>query len=508
MLVLALIALVAAPASAQMASPAKLQGVYERLCTGSGPASPATCAAMRRDMDAAGPSVSQGWLGFTPGKVSDGLAGAYVYSVWPGGPAEAAGIRPGDRVIAVNGRTVSDGTTVKAALEGAEAGRRVTLKLMRGTITRDVPVTLGVTPVLGPTLNASRKDRKPGSFWRQTAPTLDTIRLGEVMQGLLESSDGETVHGWGWRADCLEISTPAETQNLRVRVTGTGSPMWVMIQYDSCGEGPSYSPGTHLDISGVSEFELAAVAGRRTFLYIPGKPSPQPYYIYVREQTPLETVAFRERLRQAAVIEQQRRANEARAAEDRAEMFDLLMQGTVAVGQGYAAGMQEANEANARSQAIIDQAAAADRRYLETQRAAELARQAASRPQAGTPVQQGQAPVRRAPPTAAAAPPAPAQRQAASSVSKPTSATPAGAGAARDCKKVSQVRYIDYDSNQSMAHARETTEGRYAAMCSRAGWSCGAISCKQEKWGSRWLYSCSAPAREEVTFCDSKVSSE
>ncbi|MBP7816295.1 MAG: PDZ domain-containing protein [Phenylobacterium sp.] len=398
MLVLALLALVAAPASAQMASPAKLQGVYERLCTGSGAASDATCTAMRRDMDAASKGrleTGPGWSGIVIEDIHYAIP-----AVVPGGPADRAGVRGGDTVIAVNGQPVTDTTAFNRMVADTAPGRRINLRLRRGGALLDLPVTLASEPTPNPKLNSQRTEPRVRPLWRSYPITFDSIRVGEAFDGIIETTDaGEG----GARGDCIEVVGAGAARNLKAVLIPNapdqaryGQQMRLYAMQDRCGlEGSSTGAASDPDAKTPFSLFFATQPVGKTFLMVMGRPSSKPYQLIVREQTSQDMEAWAAQKRERELA--QRHADEARnrAAQDRAEMFGLLMQGAVAVGQGYAAGMQEANEANARSQAIIDQAAAADRRYFEAQRAAELAQRAGSQP---TPqVRQAQAP--EAPPT-------------------------------------------------------------------------------------------------------------
>ncbi|MEB3354233.1 MAG: trypsin-like peptidase domain-containing protein [Cyanobacteriota bacterium] len=57
--------------------------------------------------------------------------GARVVSLVQGGPAEKAGLRPGDVIVAVGGASVSNPSQVVAAVERAGVGRSVTLQVRR-----------------------------------------------------------------------------------------------------------------------------------------------------------------------------------------------------------------------------------------------------------------------------------------------------------------------------------------------------------------------------------------
>jgi S1-C subfamily serine protease len=76
-----------------------------------------------------------------------GTDGVIVGGVVPGGPAEAAGLRPGDVLLAVDGQPLRSPEDFLAALRPRDPGDVVTLRV-RGTdgAQRDVPVTLTDRP--------------------------------------------------------------------------------------------------------------------------------------------------------------------------------------------------------------------------------------------------------------------------------------------------------------------------------------------------------------------------
>jgi len=75
---------------------------------------------------------------------SSGMAGARVREVSPGGPAERAGIRGGDLIIAVNGTNVRGEQSARRVIEllrGVRPGDKVNLSVVRAGKTRDLTVT-------------------------------------------------------------------------------------------------------------------------------------------------------------------------------------------------------------------------------------------------------------------------------------------------------------------------------------------------------------------------------
>jgi S1-C subfamily serine protease len=69
--------------------------------------------------------------------------GVGVQSVTPGGPAAAAGVKPGDVITAVDQTPVTDTQSLQDVLAAHQPGQRVTLTIIRAGSTIKVTVTLG-----------------------------------------------------------------------------------------------------------------------------------------------------------------------------------------------------------------------------------------------------------------------------------------------------------------------------------------------------------------------------
>jgi S1-C subfamily serine protease len=68
--------------------------------------------------------------------------GTRVRTVAPDGPADDAGIRPGDVIRSIGGRDTSEEGAVASAVAARRPGQRVAVRLARRTVT----VTLGAQP--------------------------------------------------------------------------------------------------------------------------------------------------------------------------------------------------------------------------------------------------------------------------------------------------------------------------------------------------------------------------
>ncbi|HET8524847.1 MAG TPA: trypsin-like peptidase domain-containing protein [Thermomicrobiales bacterium] len=72
--------------------------------------------------------------------------GVYVVSVVSGSPADNAGVKQGDIILAINGTKIDAAHSLTELLYKYEPGDTVTLKIQRGNNTQDVQITLGKRP--------------------------------------------------------------------------------------------------------------------------------------------------------------------------------------------------------------------------------------------------------------------------------------------------------------------------------------------------------------------------
>jgi S1-C subfamily serine protease len=121
--------------------------VLDETASGPGLAGPAS---------AAGGAVDYG-LGFAQSPPGGGSA--LVDRVQPGSPASRAGFRAGDRILAVNGRVVSDG--FEAGIRLAEAGPAAAIRVLHSGET--VPRHIGLARAASQALSA------PGQTWPDAA---------------------------------------------------------------------------------------------------------------------------------------------------------------------------------------------------------------------------------------------------------------------------------------------------------------------------------------------------
>jgi Do/DeqQ family serine protease len=98
--------------------------------------------------------VVRGWIGVVPEDIDEGQArqlglargGVVITNLYVGSPAQAAGLRPGDIVLAVDGVEVGSAQEVLARVAQARPGTKVTLRVQRGTDAAGVPVEVSERP--------------------------------------------------------------------------------------------------------------------------------------------------------------------------------------------------------------------------------------------------------------------------------------------------------------------------------------------------------------------------
>jgi serine protease Do len=135
--------------------------------------------------------VRRGELGIYIQPVDQGLAdsfglpapeGALVASVNPNSPAQAAGIEPGDVIIALNGRKIEDSNDLPVRIASLPPGTKVNLTIWRNHAARHVIATLGAMGTKS--LAAAGSANRPGG------------RLGLVVRPLTaDEQQQDNTHG-------------------------------------------------------------------------------------------------------------------------------------------------------------------------------------------------------------------------------------------------------------------------------------------------------------------------
>jgi serine protease Do len=97
--------------------------------------------------------VIRGWLGVVIQGLTPSIAealnldhGVIVMKVFPGSPAEKAGLQPGDIILAVNGKPVQSITQLQFAIMKTPPGKKVKLTILRNDKKMEITVTVGKYP--------------------------------------------------------------------------------------------------------------------------------------------------------------------------------------------------------------------------------------------------------------------------------------------------------------------------------------------------------------------------
>ncbi len=100
-------------------------------------------------------AVIRGWIGVGVQDITRELAesfnlpqvrGTLISEVLRGGPADKAGIKPGDILIAVNGTPVNDSAGMLGLIAALPPGQQATLKVVRNKTEAEMKVTIGKRP--------------------------------------------------------------------------------------------------------------------------------------------------------------------------------------------------------------------------------------------------------------------------------------------------------------------------------------------------------------------------
>jgi S1-C subfamily serine protease len=92
-----------------------------------------------------GGKINRAFLGVSNATTND-QSGAIVSGVVSNGPAARAGLRSGDKIVAIDRRPISSSDDVSAAVAAHKPGDKATLTVVRGGNRRTLTVTLGTRP--------------------------------------------------------------------------------------------------------------------------------------------------------------------------------------------------------------------------------------------------------------------------------------------------------------------------------------------------------------------------
>ncbi|HEY3326201.1 MAG TPA: Do family serine endopeptidase [Novimethylophilus sp.] len=100
-------------------------------------------------------SVTRGWVGVEAQDVTPELAesfhlkdasGALIAGILRGGPADKAGVRPGDILLEINGKRIQDTSGMLTLISALKPNSSATLKVMRNGVEKSLTATIGRRP--------------------------------------------------------------------------------------------------------------------------------------------------------------------------------------------------------------------------------------------------------------------------------------------------------------------------------------------------------------------------
>jgi serine protease Do len=147
----------------------------------------------------------RGWLGFSvvDNRGDNGNKGVWVKEVYPDSPAKAAGLKAGDRLVRVNGRTVDGYLQLLRRVAFLAPGSQVKLSLLRDNAGMELTAKLGRRPggeemeAISPSLEPAR-----GLWVRELTGELAESLSLNAYSGVLISDviSGSPAHAAGLRA--------------------------------------------------------------------------------------------------------------------------------------------------------------------------------------------------------------------------------------------------------------------------------------------------------------------
>lgn len=81
------------------------------------------------------------FLGIEPGYMN--MKGVQILGIWKSSPADAAGMKPGDTLLRVNGKEIADGWAFKSFVSGLRFGQKVKITIDQGGAEKVITLTVG-----------------------------------------------------------------------------------------------------------------------------------------------------------------------------------------------------------------------------------------------------------------------------------------------------------------------------------------------------------------------------
>jgi serine protease Do len=156
---------------------------------GIGYAVPVNLARHVMDLLISSGKVTRGYLGINLQDLTPGLAeafnlpdqnGALVADVLPNSPAEKAGVKSGDAIVALNGKSLNDSSSLQLAVSDIAPGNTAALKIIRDGNAKTLTVTLGELPTRGLRLNSRENQNQNNSQAHSSSDSLDGVEVADL----------------------------------------------------------------------------------------------------------------------------------------------------------------------------------------------------------------------------------------------------------------------------------------------------------------------------------------
>lgn len=157
-------------------------------------------------------SVVRGWIGVEPQDVTPEIAesfglsrkdGALIAAVVQGGPADRAGLRPGDILTGVNGESIPDTTALLNSIAQIKPGTEAKVTVSRKGKPVELTIVVGKRPP--PSVAMCRCPPRPRTSSRSRRPILNAVKVAA------------DVPPFSLRAPSERQAAPPESDDTRIR---------------------------------------------------------------------------------------------------------------------------------------------------------------------------------------------------------------------------------------------------------------------------------------------------
>jgi len=135
--------------------------------------------------------------------------GVLVQEVMPGGPADKAGLKPGDIITTIDGRTVKDGDDLVSEIASRRPGSTIRLGYLRDGKQDDTTVTIGDRDKVFADLGSQQTEQSP-----ESSGDAGETKLGLVVRDISPSAASK-LHASGVEIESVRTGSFADLQGLQ-----------------------------------------------------------------------------------------------------------------------------------------------------------------------------------------------------------------------------------------------------------------------------------------------------